>query len=76
MVAMAQKAGLFTLNLFYACMHVRNEKLSIYFSSSILGLMSNLTPAWSHKNPKKRKDWKKFNTYFDEDTIKYKYKNY
>ncbi|KAH0952935.1 hypothetical protein HN011_007364 [Eciton burchellii] len=40
------------------------------------GLMSNLTPAWSHKNPKKRKDWKKFNTYFDEDTIKYKYKNY
>ncbi|XP_014262338.1 39S ribosomal protein S18a, mitochondrial [Cimex lectularius] len=33
------------------------------------GLMSNLTPANSKKDPKKRKDYKKFNTYFDESTI-------
>ncbi|GLV40178.1 mitochondrial ribosomal protein S18A [Carabus blaptoides fortunei] len=34
------------------------------------GLMSNLTPANSKKDPKLRKKWKKFNTYFDESTIK------
>ncbi|KAF6210654.1 hypothetical protein GE061_013761 [Apolygus lucorum] len=33
------------------------------------GLMSNLTPANSKKDPKKRQKWKKFNTYFDEGTI-------
>lgn len=32
--------------------------------------MSNLTPANSKKDPKLRKKWKKFNTYFDETTIK------
>jgi len=76
MVAMAQKAGLqiFNLNLFYTYMQgIRNY---LYFSSVILGLMSNLTPAWSRKDPKKRRDWKKFNTYFDEQTIKHRYKNY
>ncbi|XP_019770952.1 28S ribosomal protein S18a, mitochondrial [Dendroctonus ponderosae] len=34
------------------------------------GLMPNLTPAWSKKDPKRRYRWKKFNTYFDESTIK------
>ncbi|KAL1140168.1 hypothetical protein AAG570_000100, partial [Ranatra chinensis] len=34
------------------------------------GLMSNLTPANSKKDPTKRKTWKKYNTYFDESTIK------
>lgn len=34
------------------------------------GLMSLLTPATSKKDPKRRKKWKKFNTYFDESTIK------
>ncbi|XP_015179258.1 PREDICTED: 28S ribosomal protein S18a, mitochondrial [Polistes dominula] len=37
------------------------------------GLMSNLGPASSHKDPKKRRYWKKFNTYFDEATIKRRY---
>ncbi|XP_046828900.1 39S ribosomal protein S18a, mitochondrial [Vespa crabro] len=37
------------------------------------GLMSNLTPARSKKDPTKRYHWKKFNTYYDEKTIKYKY---
>ncbi|XP_012254738.2 39S ribosomal protein S18a, mitochondrial [Athalia rosae] len=37
------------------------------------GLMSNLTPATSKKDPKRRWDWKKFNTYFDETTIRYKF---
>ncbi|KAL0838616.1 hypothetical protein ABMA28_016702 [Loxostege sticticalis] len=36
------------------------------------GLMINLTPAWCKKDPKKRKDYKKFNTYFDEKTIFWK----
>lgn len=34
------------------------------------GLMSILTPQTSKKDPKLRKKWKKFNTYFDESTIK------
>lgn len=32
--------------------------------------MSNLAPENSKKDPTKRKDWKKYNTYFDESTIK------
>ncbi|XP_037948264.1 28S ribosomal protein S18a, mitochondrial-like [Teleopsis dalmanni] len=35
------------------------------------GLMSNLTPANSKKDPKRRFAHKKFNTYFLESTIKY-----
>ncbi|XP_053969415.1 uncharacterized protein LOC128871581 [Anastrepha ludens] len=35
------------------------------------GLMPNLAPAWSKKDPKKRYGWKKFNKYFLEETIKY-----
>lgn len=34
------------------------------------GLMPNITPANSKKDPKKRNGWKKFNKYFDETTIK------
>lgn len=36
------------------------------------GLMSLLTPPTSKKDPKLRKKWKKYNTYFDENTIKWK----
>ena len=34
------------------------------------GLMSSLTPAYSKKNPRLRYRWKKWNTYWDESTIK------
>lgn len=34
------------------------------------GLMMNLNPSWSKKDPKARYGMKKFNSYFDEDTIK------
>uniref|UniRef100_A0A182QT26 Large ribosomal subunit protein mL66 n=1 Tax=Anopheles farauti TaxID=69004 RepID=A0A182QT26_9DIPT len=34
------------------------------------GLMPNLTPAASKKDPKQRYQWKKYNKYFDEETIK------
>ncbi|KAB0803607.1 hypothetical protein PPYR_00577 [Photinus pyralis] len=34
------------------------------------GLMPNLTPATSKKDPKKRFGWKRYNKYFDESTIK------
>ena len=34
------------------------------------GLMINITPNYCKKDPKKRYQWKKFNTYFLEDTIK------
>ncbi|XP_063826092.1 large ribosomal subunit protein mL66 [Ostrinia nubilalis] len=33
------------------------------------GLMINLTPAGCKKDPRKRRDHKKFNTYYDEKTI-------
>lgn len=32
--------------------------------------MSSLAPENSKKDPSRRKDWKKYNTYFDESTIK------
>lgn len=32
--------------------------------------MSTLAPENSKKDPTKRKQWKKYNTYFDESTIK------
>lgn len=32
--------------------------------------MSNMAPENSKKDPTKRKNWKKFNTYYDESTIK------
>ncbi|CAD6996152.1 unnamed protein product [Ceratitis capitata] len=35
------------------------------------GLMPNLAPEWSKKDPKKRFGWKKYNKYFLEETIKY-----
>ncbi|XP_030376429.1 39S ribosomal protein S18a, mitochondrial [Scaptodrosophila lebanonensis] len=35
------------------------------------GLMPNLAPSWSKKDPKKRFGWRKFNKYFLESTIKY-----
>lgn len=39
--------------------------------------MPNLVPAYSKPNCfKKRRDWKKYNTYFDEKTIRIKDKYY
>ncbi|EDV49909.1 28S ribosomal protein S18a, mitochondrial [Drosophila erecta] len=35
------------------------------------GLMPNLAPEWSKRDPKKRFGWRKFNKYFLESTIKY-----
>lgn len=32
--------------------------------------MCSLAPENSKNDPSRRKDWKKFNTYFDENTIK------
>ncbi|XP_046637397.1 28S ribosomal protein S18a, mitochondrial-like [Daphnia pulicaria] len=34
------------------------------------GLMSNINPSWSHKDPRKRFQHKKWNSYWDETTIK------
>lgn len=34
------------------------------------GLMPNIAPSSSKMDPKKRRKWKKYNTYFDEATIK------
>ncbi|XP_058818305.1 large ribosomal subunit protein mL66-like [Topomyia yanbarensis] len=36
------------------------------------GLMPNINPSWSKKDPKQRYQWKKYNKYFDESTIKIK----
>lgn len=32
--------------------------------------MCSLAPANSKRDPSRRRDWKKYNTYFDESTIK------
>ncbi|XP_058118016.1 large ribosomal subunit protein mL66 [Anopheles ziemanni] len=34
------------------------------------GLMPNLNPSTSKKDPKRRYQWKKYNKYYDEETIK------
>lgn len=48
-----------------------SEKFPQYCSNLAAGLMPNLVPAYSKKDCfKKRRDWKKFNTYFDEKTIR------
>lgn len=55
--------------------HLPNPEICTHRSPIYLfpsaGLMSNINPSWSHKDPKKRHKYKKFNTYFDETTIKY-----
>ncbi|XP_060650055.1 large ribosomal subunit protein mL66 [Drosophila nasuta] len=35
------------------------------------GLMPNLAPSWSKKDPTKRFGWRKYNKYFLESTIRY-----
>ncbi|XP_014605035.1 PREDICTED: 28S ribosomal protein S18a, mitochondrial [Polistes canadensis] len=53
---------------------VQQKRVSIMVAmAQKAGLMSNLGPASSQKDPKKRRYWKKFNTYFDESTIKRRY---
>lgn len=48
--------------------------LSYFQYHQSIGLMSNIAPENSKKDPTKRKDHKKFNTYFDETTITYRRK--
>lgn len=43
---------------------------SLVIMAQKAGLMPNINPSWSKKDPKKRYQWKKYNKYFDEDTIK------
>lgn len=62
LVTMAQKAGMLCL-LYYVQ----------YYCFLFAGLMPNLNPANSKKDPSKRYGWKKFNKYFDESTIKVRY---
>ncbi|XP_072742944.1 large ribosomal subunit protein mL66 [Anoplolepis gracilipes] len=55
--------------------NVQQKRMSVLVTmAQKAGLMPNLAPKWSRMDPKRRRDWKKFNTYFDEETIRYKYK--
>lgn len=48
----------------------QQQKISILVAmAQKAGLMSNIAPANSKKDPKLRSKWKKFNTYFDESKI-------
>ncbi|XP_017124205.1 28S ribosomal protein S18a, mitochondrial [Drosophila elegans] len=52
--------------------HRQQKKLgTLVTMAQKAGLMPNLAPAWSKKDPKKRFGWRKFNKYFLESTIKY-----
>lgn len=73
LVAMAQKAGLL-LSFHFIMINYKFKKTLIYFEYLVLGLMSNLTPSWSKKDPTKRYKYKKYNTYWDEKTIPHKYR--
>lgn len=66
MVTMAQKAG-----IYFISKKIFLPFLLIYcFFYFIKGLMPNIAPENSKKDPKKRYQWKKYNKYFDEDTLK------
>ncbi|XP_018322199.1 28S ribosomal protein S18a, mitochondrial [Agrilus planipennis] len=54
------------------CRRQQKRVSSLVAMAQKAGLMSNLTPANSKKDPKKRRGWKKYNKYFDESTIKLK----
>lgn len=60
LVTMAHKAGKYFISDL------------LYVLTKYLGLMPNLKPDNSHKDPKKRYQWKQHNKYFDESTIKIK----
>lgn len=47
---------------------------SLIIMAQKAGLMPNLNPPGSHCDPSRRKKWKKFNTYYDETTIRARYK--
>ncbi|KAI4498896.1 hypothetical protein M0802_006071 [Mischocyttarus mexicanus] len=50
---------------------VQQKRISVMVAmAQKAGLMPNIAPANSKNDPTKRRDWKKFNTYFDEKTIK------
>ncbi|CAH1163776.1 unnamed protein product [Phaedon cochleariae] len=52
------------------CRTQQKRMSSLVTMAQKAGLMPNLNPANSKKDPKKRFQWKKFNKYFDESTIK------
>ncbi|XP_023024319.1 mitochondrial ribosomal protein S18A [Leptinotarsa decemlineata] len=54
------------------CRTQQKRMSSLVTMAQKAGLMPNLTPANSNKDPKRRYGWKKFNKYFDESTIKFK----
>ncbi|XP_030753445.1 39S ribosomal protein S18a, mitochondrial [Sitophilus oryzae] len=53
------------------CNKQQKRMSSLVTMAQKAGLMPNLAPARSNKDPKKRYQWKKYNKYFDETTIKY-----
>ncbi|EFA07649.2 large ribosomal subunit protein mL66 [Tribolium castaneum] len=52
------------------CKKQQKRMSSLVTMAHKAGLMPNLKPSNSRKDPKKRPLWKKFNKYFDESTIK------
>lgn len=52
------------------CKKQQKRMSSLVTMAQKAGLMPNLTPAYSNKDPKQRYQWKKYNKYFDESTIK------
>ncbi|XP_068895042.1 large ribosomal subunit protein mL66 [Tenebrio molitor] len=53
------------------CKIQQKKMSSLVTMAQKAGLMANLKPENSKKDPKKRPKWKKFNKYFDESTIKF-----
>lgn len=53
------------------CRRQQKRMSSLVTMAQKAGLMPNLNPASSNKDPKKRVGWKRCNKYFDESTIKF-----
>uniref|UniRef100_A0A1Q3FGC3 Large ribosomal subunit protein mL66 n=1 Tax=Culex tarsalis TaxID=7177 RepID=A0A1Q3FGC3_CULTA len=52
------------------CKRQQRRMTALVTMAQKAGLMPNINPAWSKRDPKKRFQWKKNNKYFDESTIK------
>ncbi|XP_076659757.1 mitochondrial ribosomal protein S18A [Halictus rubicundus] len=54
---------------------IQQERISsMILMAQRAGLMPKKSPSGDYWDPLKRSKWKKFNTYYDEDTIKAKYR--
>ncbi|CAG9862998.1 unnamed protein product [Phyllotreta striolata] len=69
---MRSTGGMLPRRITGLCRRSQKYISSLVIMANKAGLMPHLKPANSHKDPKMRRGWKKYNKYFYESTIKIK----